>query len=151
MKPLEKPAAAGNILLSCRRIVEQGCGAQLLSPYSYALKSKKFIAENDVTMFDNVWWSLQVDWHWNKMLPIHIESLSFVLQLNWIRIHQDTNIVVSPGICLVIGPLPYWNRRTSRLLLFGSSVGFYKVLDKHGRIVLHFLFVSFVVSLWIEQ
>ena len=54
MKPLEKPAAAGNILLSYRRIVEQGCGAQLLSPYSYALKSKKFIAENDVTMFDNV-------------------------------------------------------------------------------------------------
>ena len=151
MKPLEKPAAAGMILLSYRRIVEQGCGAQLLSPYSYALKSKKFIAENDVTMFDNVWWSLQVDWHWNKMLPIHIESLSFVLQLNWIRIHQDTNIVVSPGICLVIGPLPYWNRRTSRLLLFGSSVGFYKVLDKHGRIVLHFPFVSFVLSLWIEQ
>ena len=100
---------------------------------------------------DNVWWSLQVDWHWNKMLPIHIESLSFVLQLNWIRINQDTNIVVSPGICLVIWPLPYWNRRTSRLLLFGSSVGFYKVLDKHGRIVLHFPFVSFVLSLWIEQ
>ena len=54
MKRFEMPAAAGMILLSCRRIVEQGCGAQLLSPYSYALKSRKFIAENDVTMFDNV-------------------------------------------------------------------------------------------------
>ena len=55
MKPLEKPAAAGNILLSCRRIVEQGCGAQLLSPYRYALKSQKFIAENDVTMSDDLY------------------------------------------------------------------------------------------------
>ena len=55
MKPLEKPAAAGNILLSCRRIVEQGCGAQLLSPYKYALKSKEVIAENDVTMFDDLY------------------------------------------------------------------------------------------------
>ena len=81
------------------------------------------------------------------MLPIHIESLSCVLRLNWIRIHPDTNMVVSPGTCLVIEPLPYWNRRTSQLILFGSSVGFYKVLDKHGRIVLHFPFVSFVLSL----
>ena len=52
MKPLETPAAAEMILLSCHRIVEQGCGAQSLSPYRYALKSKKFIAEKDVTMFD---------------------------------------------------------------------------------------------------
>ena len=150
MKPLETPAAAEMILLSCHRIVEQGCGAQLLSPGRFALKSKKFIAENDVTMFDDLY--MLIDWHLNKMLPIHIESLSCVLRLNWIRIHhQDADMVVSPGICLVIEPLPYWNRRTSRLLLFGSSVGFCKVLDKHGRIVLHFLFVSFVLSLWIEQ
>ena len=43
MKPLEKPAAAGMILLSYRRIVEQGCGAQLLSPYSYALKARNLL------------------------------------------------------------------------------------------------------------
>ena len=28
-------------------------------------------------------------------------------------------------------------------------MGFYMVLDKHGRIILHFLFVSFVLSSWI--
>ena len=55
MKPLETPAAAEMILLSCHRIVEQGCGAQLLSPGRLALKSKKFIAENDVTMFDDLY------------------------------------------------------------------------------------------------
>ena len=55
MKRSETPAAAGMILLSCRRIVEQGCGAQLLSPYRYALKSKEVIAENDVTMFDDLY------------------------------------------------------------------------------------------------
>ena len=55
MKPLETPAAAEMILLSCHRIVEQGCGAQSLSPYRYALKSKKFIAEKDVTMFDDLY------------------------------------------------------------------------------------------------
>ena len=47
MKRSEMLAAAGMILLSCRRIVEQGCGAQLLLPDKYSLKRKTFFAKND--------------------------------------------------------------------------------------------------------
>ena len=78
MKRFETPAAAGMILLSCRRIVEQGCGAQLPPPGRYSLKRKTFFAKDDgrIHMCRSLHtYKLIVTGSSYQMLLIHIESL----------------------------------------------------------------------------
>ena len=76
MKQFETPAAAGMILLSCRRIVEQGCGAQLLLPDKYSLKRKTFFAKNDGRIcVDHYIYKLIGTGSSYQMLLINIKSL----------------------------------------------------------------------------
>ena len=75
MKRFEMPAAAGMILLSCRRIVEQGCGAQLLVPGRFSWKRKAFSQRMTGGYVSII--TLQVDWQESsdQVLLIHIESI----------------------------------------------------------------------------
>ena len=124
MKRFEMPGAAGMILLSCRRIVEQGCAAQLLPPDRYSQKRKNFLTGGFVSIMTYV----KVEWHW-KQLPDaanpHRKLILYYACVNWIGIFLPyiISLAVSPGFCLVLEPFPYWNRRTGQLLLFGSSTG----------------------------
>ena len=83
MKRFEMPAAAGMILLSCRRRVEQGCAAQLLPPDRYSLKRKTFFAKNDGRIcVDHYIYKLIGTASSYQMLLIHIESCT-TRELEW--------------------------------------------------------------------
>ena len=137
MKRFEMPAAAGMILLSCRRIVEQGCAAQLLPPDKYSWKRKNFQTGGYVSIMTYV----KVEWHW-KQLPDaanpHRELILYYVCVNWIGICllYIISLVVSPGFCSVLGPFLYQNRRTGQLLLFGSSTGLAYIQARHLRIAM---------------